>query len=74
MIQKQGVRVKTERTRRYSIRLPFVSFDGTRPGSAAFPFLYRSQEMDRFVDRLKRRIVYSICHPPIASKMEKSNG
>ena len=61
-------------SRRYSFRLPFVSIDGTRPGSAAFLLLRRSQKMDRFVDRLIRRIVFSRWYPTIARKMKKSNG
>ena len=44
---------------RCSFRIPFVSIDGTRPGSSTFPLLWRSQKIDRFVDRLKRRIVFS---------------
>ena len=47
-------------SRRYSFRLPFVSIDGTRLGSSAFPLLWRSQIMDRFVDCLKLRIIFSI--------------
>ena len=36
-----------------------------QPGSLAFPLLWRSQKMDRFVDRLKRRIVISRWNPTI---------
>ena len=37
-----------------------ICFDnGTRPGSSAFPLLWRSQKMDRFVDRFKRNIIFS---------------
>ena len=56
------------------IRLPFVSIDGTRPDSSAFRLLWRSQKMDRFVDRLKRRIVFSRWYLTIARMMEKSSG
>ena len=56
---------------RCSFRLLFVSIDGTRPGSSVFPLLWRSQKMDRFVDRLKRRIVFSRWYPTISRKMEK---
>ena len=41
-------------SRRCSFRLPFVSISGTRLCSSAFPLLWRSQKMDRFVDCLKR--------------------
>ena len=58
-------------SRRSSFRLPFVSIDETRPGSSVFPFLWRSQKMDRFVDRLKKRIVFSRWYLTIARKMKK---
>ena len=58
-------------SRRYSFRLPFVLIDGTRLGSSAFPLLWRSQKMDRFVDRLKRRIIFSRWNSKIACEMEK---
>ena len=48
-----------------SFRLPFVSIDGTRPGSSAFPFLWRSQKMGRFTEGLKRCIVFSRWYPAI---------
>ena len=54
-------------------RLSFVSIDGTRPGSSAFPLLWRSQKMDRFVDRLKRRIIFSRWYSKIVRKIKKSN-
>ena len=57
-----------------SFRLPFVSIDGTRSGSSIFPLLWRSQKMVRFVDRLKRRIVFTRWYLIIARKMERSNG
>ena len=57
-----------------SFRLPCVSIDGTRPGSSAFPLLWTSQKMHRFVERLKRSIVFSRCYPTFARKMEKSSG
>ena len=50
-------------SKRCSFRLPFVSIDGTRSGSSAFPLLWRSRKMDRFVDRLKRLIVFSKWYP-----------
>ena len=56
-------------SRRCSFWLPFVSMDGTRPGSSAFPLLWRSQKMDRFMDCLKRRIVFPRCYPTIARKI-----
>ena len=59
-------------SRRYSFRLPFVLIDGTWLGSSAFPLLWRSQKMDRFVDRLKRRIIFSRWNSKIAWEMEKS--
>ena len=58
-------------SRRCSFRLPFVSIDGTLHGSPAFPLLWRSQKMDRFVDRLKRRIVFSKWYPTIARDEKK---
>ena len=57
-----------------SFRLPFVSIDGTRPGSSAFPLLRRNKKIERFVDYLKRRIVFSRSYPTIAREMEKSSG
>ena len=41
---------------------------------SAFPLLWKSQKLYRFVDRLKRRIVCSRWYPTIAIKMEKSSG
>ena len=61
-------------SRRCSFRLPFVSINRTRPGSSAFPLSWRSQKMDWFVNRLKRRIVFSRWYPTIARKMEKIIG
>ena len=58
--------------RRYSCWLPFVSIDGTRLGSSAFPLLWRSQKMDRFVDWLKRRIIFSRWNSKIVWEMGKS--
>ena len=43
-------------------------------GSSAFPLLWRSQKMDRFVVRLKIHIVFSRWYRTIARKMEKSSG
>ena len=40
-------------SKRCSFRLPFVSINGTRPGSSAFSLLWRSQKIVRFVNRLK---------------------
>ena len=41
----------------------------------AFPLLWRRQEMDRFVDRLERRIMFLRWYSNIARrKMEKSSG
>ena len=51
-----------------------VSIDGTQPGSSSFPLLRRSQKMDRFMDRLKRRIVFSRWYQTIAGKLVKSSG
>ena len=61
-------------SRRCSFRVPFVSIEGTWPGSSAFPLLRRSKKMDRFVDGLKRCIVFPKWYPTIAGKMEKSSG
>ena len=58
-------------SRRYFFRLPFVSIDGTQPGSSAFPLLWKSQKMDRLMNRLKRRIVFSRWYSTIARKIEK---
>ena len=60
-------------SRRCSTQLLFVSIDGTRPGSSVFPLLWRSQQMDWFVDRLKRHIVFWRWYLSIARKMEKSS-
>ena len=54
-----------------SFRLPFVSIDGKRPAVSAVPLLWRSQKIGRFMDRLKRRIVFSRWYPKIVRKMEK---
>ena len=59
-------------SRACSFRIPFVSIDGTWPGISAFPPLQRSQRMDRFVYRLKRRMDFSTWYPTIVRKMEKS--
>ena len=56
-------------SRHFSFWVPFVLINGTRPGSSAFPLLWRSQKMDRFGDRLKRRIVFSGWYPSIAKTM-----
>ena len=59
-------------SRNYSYRLPFVSIDGTRLGSSAFPISWRSQKIDQFMDRLKRRIIFSRWNSKIAWKTGKS--
>ena len=61
-------------SRRCSFRLPFVTTDGTRPDTSEFPLLWKSQIMDRFVDRFERRIVFLRWYPKISSKMKKSSG
>ena len=58
---------------RCSFQLLFVSIDGIRHGSLAFPLLCRSQRIDRFVDSLKRQIIFSWWYPTIATKMRKSS-
>ena len=50
-----------------SFRLPFFSIDGTRPGSLELPLFWRSQKIDKFVDRLKIRIIFSRCKRVVAS-------
>ena len=45
-------------SRRCSSRLPFISIDGTRPDSSAFPLLWTRQKIDRLVNHLKRRIIW----------------
>ena len=59
--------------RRCSFRLPFVSIDGTRPGLSAFPFLWRSQKMDWFLDRLKTHRFFEMV-PNNCQKDGKSSG
>ena len=55
-------------SRCFPFRLPFVLIDGIRPDSSAFPLFWRSQKMDRFMDPLKRCIVFSSWHPTIVRK------
>ena len=69
-----GLTPPTVLSKRCCLRQRFVAIDGTRPGSSAFPLLWRDQKMDRFVDRLKRPIVFSRWYPTNARKMEKSSG
>ena len=45
----------------------------TRPGSSKFPLLRRSHKIDRFVERLKRCIVFSRWYLTIARNMENSS-
>ena len=67
-----GIIPSTVLSKSCSFRLSFVSIVGTRPGgSSTFPLLWRSKKMDRFVDHLKRRIVFSRWYPKIARKIEK---
>ena len=61
-------------SRRCSFRLLFVLIDVTQSGSSAFPLLWRSQKVDRFIDRLKRRIVFSRWYLTNTKKMGKSSG
>ena len=53
------------------IQILLVSTESTRSGSSVFPLLWSSQKMDWFVDRLKRRIVFSRWYPTISRKMKK---
>ena len=57
--------------RRCSFRLPFVSINGIRPGSSEFPLLWKIHKIDRFINRLKRRVVFSRWYPTIAKKIER---
>ena len=58
-------------SRRCLFLLQFVPIHGTQSGASAFPFLWRSQKMDRYVDRLKRRIVFSRWYSTVARKRWK---
>ena len=50
--EMEGLTPPAVLSRRCFFRIPFVSFDGTRPGSSAFPLLWRHQIMYRFGDHL----------------------
>ena len=56
---------------RRSFRLPFFAINRTRPILSAFPLLWRSQEVDRFVDRFERHIIFSRWYLTIGRKMKK---
>ena len=44
-------------SRRCSFRLTFVSIYGKRPGSSAFPFLWRSQKIRQLPERWQKLVV-----------------
>ena len=46
--------------------------DGTRLRSSACPLLWKSPKMDRFVDRLKRRIIFSRWNSKIFDKKKRT--
>ena len=77
IIQKQGnwVPYPTRRTRQTLFLPTTISFDRWHTAwLISIPALMKMSKMYRFVDRVKRRIVFSRWYPLIVRKVEKSNG